>query len=275
MGGVLDAKELENALLAYCKSANSVPDPALLATDASFAKGVGGTKADHLAEKVMGELLRDTGGLSMVQAGGSLFEQWLIGTSAAAVACANGKTAPVASEYGNGTWIRALNQQGSCYLYIHTTTYQMQGTRPVDFVGGEDEGPVGDPFASFPSTHIDTLAADVSKSWGNGKVPLLLCDGDEGYATVKAAFAAAGPTAELCMKPFVRGVVATKIKFADHVETARVLSIKMMKAGGTLIVDLSDCGVPNWKEKICNLEDYKKTFPIWMLDANSHRGVSC
>ena len=57
------------------------------------------------------------------------------------------------------------------------------------------------------------------------------------------------------MKPFVKGVVATKIKFADHVETARQQAIKMMKAPGTLILDLSHCGTPNWKDKICNVEE--------------------
>lgn len=111
MSGVcLTGDDLEQALLAYCKNATSAPDPALLATDASFAKGVGGTKADHIAEKVMGEMLRDTGAPG-AQAGGSLFEQWIAGTSAAAVACAKGKTAPPSSEYRNGVWVRTLNMQ--------------------------------------------------------------------------------------------------------------------------------------------------------------------
>jgi hypothetical protein len=47
---VLEGKELEEALLAYCKNATSAPDPAV--TAASFERGIGGTKADHIAEKV-------------------------------------------------------------------------------------------------------------------------------------------------------------------------------------------------------------------------------
>ena len=263
----------QDALLAYCKNASSAPDPAATAaSDASFAKGIGGSKADHLAEKMMGEMLRDKDA-AVAAPGTTLFEQWITGTSAAAVKAAQGKKAPPPSEYSKGEWIRTLNAQGNCYLYIHTTTYQMQGSRPDDFSGGEEEGPAVDPFASFPSTHIDSLTADISKSWGSGKVPLLLCDGDEGYAATKAALSAAGPTAEVCMRPFVKGVVATKIKFADHVETARASAVKMMKAGGTLVLDLSDVGTPNWKEKICMVEDYKKTFPLWMLDPNANKCV--
>ena len=90
----------------------------------------------------MGELMRDKGvSSSGSQPGETLFEQWITGTSHSATAAAKGKKAPPASEYCQGTWIRTLNQQGNCYLYIHTTTYQMQGTRPDDFAGGEDDSP--------------------------------------------------------------------------------------------------------------------------------------
>jgi len=47
----LAGKELEEALLAYCKNATAVADPAMLANDASFDKGIGGTKEDHIKEK--------------------------------------------------------------------------------------------------------------------------------------------------------------------------------------------------------------------------------
>ena len=48
----LAGKELEEALLSYCKNATAVADPAMLANDASFDKGIGGTKEDHIKEKV-------------------------------------------------------------------------------------------------------------------------------------------------------------------------------------------------------------------------------
>ena len=53
MAAVLESKELEAALLAYCKNASAAADPAAVAADASFEKGIGGTKADHIAEKVL------------------------------------------------------------------------------------------------------------------------------------------------------------------------------------------------------------------------------
>ncbi len=49
---VLEGEELEQALLEYCKNVSSVPDPAKIASEDNFSKGVGGTKADHLLEKV-------------------------------------------------------------------------------------------------------------------------------------------------------------------------------------------------------------------------------
>jgi hypothetical protein len=47
----LAGKELEETLLAYCKNVRAVADPAMLANDASFDKGIGGTKEDHIKEK--------------------------------------------------------------------------------------------------------------------------------------------------------------------------------------------------------------------------------
>ncbi len=40
------------ALLTYCKAASSVPDPAKVASEDQFSKGIGGTREDHIAEKV-------------------------------------------------------------------------------------------------------------------------------------------------------------------------------------------------------------------------------
>ncbi len=57
------------------------------------------------------------------------------------------------------------------------------------------------------------------------------------------------------------GVIKTKIKFADHVETARKTMVKAMKEGGIAVIDLSDVGPPNWKDKICQVEEYKTVSP--------------
>jgi hypothetical protein len=56
MSTLLEGTELEEALLAYCKNATAAPDPAV--TAASFERGIGGTKADHIAEKVTVQKLR-------------------------------------------------------------------------------------------------------------------------------------------------------------------------------------------------------------------------
>jgi hypothetical protein len=64
----------------------------------------------------MGEMLRDPGAKgSSLSPGSTLFEQWLSGTSAAAVKAAQGKKAPPASDYSKGAWIRTLNMQVRSY----------------------------------------------------------------------------------------------------------------------------------------------------------------
>uniref|UniRef100_A0A7S1GXZ2 Uncharacterized protein n=2 Tax=Hemiselmis andersenii TaxID=464988 RepID=A0A7S1GXZ2_HEMAN len=270
---VLEGDELEKALLAFVKSQRSVADPAAVAaaTDASFAKGIGGTKADHIAEKLMSEALRDTNLSQGAKASGeSAFEAWIKGTSMAATKVANGKAAPPPGEYAKGKWIRTLNQQETCYLYVHTATYQVQGTRPEDYVGDDDGGPAVDPFASFPTTNLDGLKDTISDLWKGFKSALILCDGDSGYAEARAQLEKDGAIF-LDVKPFVQGVIKTKIKFADHVETARQTAVKAMKAGKTMVIDLSDVGTPDWKEKICGVEAYKKVFPSWMLSPENNR----
>lgn len=39
------------------------------------------------------------------------------------------------------------------------------------------------------------------------------------------------------------------------------------------MIDLSDVGTPDWNEKICSVEAYKKIFPIWMLDPANNKVV--
>ena len=70
-----------------------------------------------------------------------MFEQWLESGNLTAQEVRNGKRAPPPGDYSKGRWIRTLNAQETCYLYIHTTTYQMQGTRPEDFISEGDDGP--------------------------------------------------------------------------------------------------------------------------------------
>ncbi len=71
----------------------------------------------------------------------TMFEQWLDSSNVSAQSVRLGKKAPPPSDYSKGRWIRTLNAQDTCYLYIHTTTYQMQGTRPDDFVSEGDDAP--------------------------------------------------------------------------------------------------------------------------------------
>uniref|UniRef100_A0A7S4U6F0 Uncharacterized protein n=1 Tax=Guillardia theta TaxID=55529 RepID=A0A7S4U6F0_GUITH len=266
---------MEAALMAYCKSVGGGGGGG--ASEESFAKGIGGSKEDHIAEKVAGEVLRSAGSQPSDEAGKesntTLFEKWIYGTSAAAKEALKGKAAPPAGEYSKGRWIRTLNNQGTCYLYIHTSTYQMQGTRPEDFVDDGKQEEAEDPYENFPSCYKDDMDDAIAKLWKSGKVPLLLCCGDQGYDEVKKLLTSSPKNQLLDVAPFVKGVIATKIKFADHVETARKLAVQAMKAGGILVIDLSTIGSPNWKEKICQVEEYKKSFPIWVLDPNAHKEV--
>jgi hypothetical protein len=94
-----------------------------------------------------------------------------------------------------GCWIRTMNQQRTCYLYIQTYTQVQRSTRP------EHAGPYPEDAAdaaaaaaaeaakvaarakaaaeeaAFPSTTVVGLRATVSKTVAAGKVPLLLAQG--------------------------------------------------------------------------------------------------
>jgi len=271
--------ELEKALTEYCRSASSAPDPAKIASEDQFAKGIGGTKEDHVAEKIFSDLVRDRKPAQPDPTAecyqSTLFEQWLYGGSLVARKTSGGKRAPKPTEYSKGRWIRAMNGQGTCYLYIHTSTYQMQGTRPDDYVVQDDQVAVEDPYESFPSVHLDNLMSTIDTLWADGKAPLLLCDGDAGLADVRSRLVGwpGRPGFIFDVRPLVLGVVKTKVKFADQVEAGRVLAVRAMKAGGTLAVDLADVGTPDWRGKVCGVEDYKRSLPAWLFDPAAHREV--
>ena len=117
MSALLTQEELERALLQYCRSAGNAPDPAKIASEDQFARGIGGSKADHVAEKVFSDLVRDNkpaqpnADAECYKA--TMFENWLYGNSLAAQEFCKGKRAPSADEYGKGRWIRALNSEVS------------------------------------------------------------------------------------------------------------------------------------------------------------------
>eukprot|EP00960_Hanusia_phi_P004305 125531-Hanusia_phi.AAC.6 len=161
---VLGEQELEAALMAYCKSVGGGGGGGG-GSEESFSKGIGGSKEDHIAEKVAGEVLRSAGSQPSdeedKESNTSLFERWIYGTSAAAKEVLKGKKVPQVRDYAEGKWIRTLNSQGTCYLYIHTSTYQMQGTRPDDYVDDGKQEEAADPYENFPSCHQDNLGEEV------------------------------------------------------------------------------------------------------------------
>ena len=87
-----------------------------------------------------------------------------------------------------GTWLRCMNRQGTCWMYVHSYTQQVQATRP-DGAGPfpEDVDPAeqrrrqaaaaaAEKAAAFPAAPVSALRPAVDTIVSKGKLPLVLVD---------------------------------------------------------------------------------------------------
>jgi len=252
--------EYEEALLAYVREQAAVPSNSA----ADYSKGFSGTKADTDAEKAFGD---------MMKAGAAGEGRFPV----VDCTCTRPEKSK-AEEHGDdctGKWLRTLNQQETCYLYIHTITHQVLGVRPAGFVDPEEEKRKAlallDPFAGFNTLwvrDVSDIAAATAAAWKDGCVLLLLAEeeGDDNiYAKVKEMLVEAEGHHVVDTRPLALGPVRTKVKFPDCVEAARCQLVTAMQTGTTLVIDVHD-QAPAFADKICNEPKYKNSFPIQVFD---------
>lgn len=233
--GFAGAEVYEAALLNYARQQEGGERKEL---DYSEAFG-GGSQSMYEEEKEFENMLMGREG---AESGGPF---------ALAVPCVCGQQPgqPHAEACG-GRWLRTLNKQGNCWLYVHTITHELRGSRPPDFEAPEDEGEgEGEEAAAGGSGSAATARDDappaicaaearaaVEAAYANKRTALLLCSAG-GRAAVLDALQ---PGAVLDTRPLVLPLRRTGIKFADAVETARGQLVQAMRDGCLAVLDLGD-----------------------------------
>ena len=136
-----------------------------------------------------------------------------------------------------GKWIKGLNRNRTCFLYIHMLSREIRGVRPRGYEESDKEKAVAakreaqkDPHAAMLTCTPEELTRacrDVIRRVK--KTPLVLSAGDDAHAAViaKLGSAAEGQVSEFVVntRPFVHGPIRTKIKMPDAVENARKVCI--------------------------------------------------
>ena len=105
--------DYEAKLVAWVKKLDT---GSALAPEGDHSKGIGGTKEDSQNEKAAGELLR--GG-----ADGKEEDEFRVEPCTCKVDD-EGEHAKDCT----GKWIKTLNKQKTCYLFVHTITHMVTGT---------------------------------------------------------------------------------------------------------------------------------------------------
>eukprot|EP00040_Diaphanoeca_grandis_P023700 m.129381 g.129381 ORF g.129381 m.129381 type:complete len:416 (-) comp29394_c0_seq2:113-1360(-) len=90
----------------------------------------------------------------------------------------------------DGEWLRTMNLQDTCYLYVHSFTEHIVSKRPQD-AGPypedhlEVEAPKEPEKPPFPSSSLDLIVDNIAQIEGRGKTALVLATGDDYSAVLK------------------------------------------------------------------------------------------
>jgi len=214
--------------------------------EADYAKGFSGTKMDTVLEKGFADLMLGTDG-SRGASALDLFPRQ---------ACSCTMTAE--GEHGcdcTGKWLRTLNSQGNCYVYVHTISHEIRGSRPPGFVDHEEldaararrnEAALGGRWHAFPSCHVQKWNDAVMQIWSeDGKVPLLIVDDPETYIELLVKFSTRGGAELVNTRPFVLPVSRTGIKFDDAFAHMAGCMTAAIQQGRPIVLDCQD-NSPNW-----------------------------
>eukprot|EP00051_Salpingoeca_urceolata_P028397 m.5747 g.5747 ORF g.5747 m.5747 type:complete len:749 (+) comp2452_c0_seq2:55-2301(+) len=175
-----------------------------------------------------------------------------------------------------GQWLRTMNQQNTCWLYVHTITHVVRGSRPpgVEAPTADDaalaEAETAEPDFDFAASSDNVCLCDLSALLqplnGVGQTPLLLTESPDLHTKTLEHIRQVTHDKAIIVntRPFVWPLRRTGIKFADHAETFRKQLITAMKEGRLLVIDMAE-RAPNFEDK---LSSKYKELPLDML----HRG---
>jgi hypothetical protein len=139
----------------------------------SYSKGFSGSKMDTILEKGFADMLRGT-----PEAKSPFPRQPCTCTTDG-------------GEHGKdckGRWLRTLNSQGNCFLYVHTITHEIRGSQPPGFVTSDEvdaarkqrmESALGGKWRTYASCHPEVWREAVQAAVEDGKTPLLTIEDPE------------------------------------------------------------------------------------------------
>ncbi|KAG1671553.1 hypothetical protein FOA52_011275 [Chlamydomonas sp. UWO 241] len=178
----------------------------------------------------------------------------------------------------SGKWLRTLNGQGNCYVYVHTITHEMRGIRPPNFVtradldaerARRDESALGGKWLAFPSCHLaEWREAAVRVFSQEGKTPLLVVDEPHTYTALLASVSSPSGGELVDTRALVLPVARTGIKFEDAFEALSGRMGAALKAGRPIVLDCSD-NSPHWLDKLCKAPKYRAKFPEQVFNPRS------
>ncbi|KAK3266197.1 hypothetical protein CYMTET_25160, partial [Cymbomonas tetramitiformis] len=200
-----------------------------------YSQGFSGTKTDTIIEN----------SINMVLRGGTMQ-----GDTTVEEGSPGGPPCPATS---GGRWLRTLNKQETCYLYVHTVTHVISGTKPDDFFDPEEERRralkvlMGD----FPDVDSCTIAEILEKAdsiHAQKKHPLFLTCNEDTHQALNEWFSEDIVLGEgdkfppgvkppvpkgyvINTRPLIWGQTRTGIKFEDAVETLRKQLVNVVKKG--------------------------------------------
>mmetsp|Transcript_13869 Transcript_13869/g.43958 ORF Transcript_13869/g.43958 Transcript_13869/m.43958 type:complete len:394 (+) Transcript_13869:187-1368(+) len=228
--------------------------------ESDYSKGLSGTKTDTIIENAYGTLMRGAEGIE----GSNPFP--VQGCVCEMVEGEHGVGCP-------GKWLRTLNKQGTCYMYIHTITHVITAKRPEGMPDpAEDERKRREAaeLAKFPVCLLDDVEAFArTLAEEEGVVPLFLADAPGVYDAALANFKAI-KCRHIDTRPFAHGAQRTGVKFADHVELLKQKLIGALLNGTLACLDLQDdlCDF-DFMEKICKAPKYRDMFPEQVFNART------
>lgn len=234
-----------------------------------YSQGFSGTKTDTIIENSINMLLR--GGTMQ---GDTTVEEGSSG-------------APPCPASSGGRWLRTLNKQETCYLYVHTVTHVISGTKPDDFFDPEEERRralkvlMGD-FPDVDSCAIAEILEKTDSIHAQKKHPLFLTCNEDTHQALNEWFSEDIVLAEgekfppgvkppvpkgyvINTRPLIWGQTRTGIKFEDAVETLRKQLVNVVKKGSCAVFDLGD-QPPNFVEKVCDIPKYRDKLPVQLFD---------
>ncbi|KAK3239710.1 hypothetical protein CYMTET_50380 [Cymbomonas tetramitiformis] len=255
------AEAKEAALLTYLQELRSD-----VASD--YSKSFAGTAADTALERGIAQLMR-----------GGIQDAEQLAFPVMACPC----QLPGDTEHTKectGKWLRALNRQSGCYLYVHTNTNVVTSKRPCGFYDPEEERrnalllAVGE-YPSFTSCfleNLDDVVRDVIAE--HGKTPLLLTGSEEVFAETLEWLKQ--PVGAFCKqkKPLFRGYLVdtrpmalgasrTGVKLEDSAKAAKAKLCRALRVGGLCVVEVAD-QPPHFAERIC--KRFYNMFPVQVFD---------